>query len=272
METSFLSRLSGLVGGARMPNGAVSVRAATHKSGATQVGTNDPQTGIPTKTGYLSAMYIFQDMSPKEMQMIDASTVMTTAPKGKIIYMPGETGEVLFLLKKGSVHLYRLSSEGRKLIIHTVGPMTFFGEMAIVGQNMHDLFAEAAEDCLVCVMSRSDVERLLVMKPQVALRMLEEIGQRMHYVHERLGDSAFKGIPARIASLLVKLSCDCTLPITGVRHQDFADMLGIYRETVSNTLGSLRDEGIIEMSRKEISIVDTERLREISEEELLRRR
>jgi CRP-like cAMP-binding protein len=128
--------------------------------------------------------------------------------------------------------------------------MTFFGEMAIVGQNMQDLFAEAAEECLVCVMGRPDVERLILSKPQVALRMLEEIGQRMHDVQERLGDSTFKGIPARVASLLLKLSNDGAQPIKGTTHQDLADMLGVYRETVTNALDGLRDQGLVEVSAK----------------------
>ncbi|MBI4468748.1 MAG: Crp/Fnr family transcriptional regulator [Acidobacteria bacterium] len=221
---------------------------------------------------YLTAMRIFRDLPPEEMKRIEAATVMTTALKGKTIYSPGKTGEVLFLLKKGTVHLYRLSSEGRKFIVQTVAPMTFFGQMTSVGQNMQDLFAEAAEECLVCVLGKADVERLILSKPQVALRMMEEIGQRMQHLQERLGDSAFKGIPARAASLLLKLSNDGEQLIKGLTHQDLADMLGIYRETVTNALDDLRDDGLIEIGRKEISILDREKLREVAEEELLRRR
>ncbi len=144
--------------------------------------------------------------------------------------------------------------------------------MAAIGQNMHDLFAEAAEDCLICVLGQADVERLILSKPQVALRMLEEIGQRMHEVQERLGDSAFKGVPARVATLLLRLSNEGAQPIKGMRHQDLADMLGLYRETVTTTLDHLRDEGLIEISRKEIAIRNLEQLRKVAEEELLRRR
>lgn len=254
MENSFLSTLSRLIGGGQ--------------TASVSAGRKDK----PNKIAYLSAMRIFRDLSPDEMKMVEDSTVMTTAPKGKLIYLPGETGEVLFLLKKGSVHLYRLSAEGRKFIAQTIGPMTFFGEMATLGQNMHDLFAEAAEDCLICVMGQADVERLILSKPQVALRMLEEIGHRMHEVQERLGDSAFKGVPARVATLLLRLSNEGTQPIRGMRHQDLADMLGLYRETVTTTLDHLRDEGIIEISRKEIMLRNIQALREAADEEILRKR
>ena len=48
--------------------------------------------------------------------------------------------------------------DGRKLTIDIVSPGTFFGDMARVGQNMQDSCAEAAEDALVCVMSRTDIQ------------------------------------------------------------------------------------------------------------------
>ena len=48
--------------------------------------------------------------------------------KGKLFYIPGDTGEVLFLLKKGRVQLYRLSPEGKKLVVATLGP-GFVGPM-----------------------------------------------------------------------------------------------------------------------------------------------
>ncbi len=264
MAQSILSTFSRLLGGRR--SGMEQTTAAATSDVITAALADEP-----TKVGYLLAFRIFRDLSKNEMQMIIDSTVMKTAIKGQIIYMPGETGEILFMLKKGSVHLYRLSAEGRKLVIQVIEPMTFFGEMALIGQNMYTLFAEAAEDCTICVMGRADIERLMLMRPQVAFRMLEEIGQRMHNAQAKLSDSVFKGIPARVATLLLSLSQNDTQTIKEVTHQDIADMIGVYRETVSNALGRLRDEGIININRKEISVLDMQRLRELAEEETLRR-
>lgn len=98
---------------------------------------------------------------------------MQTCRAGRVFYTPGETGEALFILKKGRVQLYRMSPEGRKLVIARLEPICFFGEMSCVGQGMYNTFAEATEDSLICTMSRHDVERLLLSKPQVAVRILE---------------------------------------------------------------------------------------------------
>lgn len=220
----------------------------------------------------LSANRIFRDLSPDEMRRVTSATVRNIVPSGRVLYTPGETGEVLFLLCKGSVQLYRLSPEGRKFIVQTVDPMTFFGEMAILGQNMQDLFAETVEDCIICVMSRRDVEKLIHWKPQVAIRMLEEIGHRMHDVVEHLGNCSLKRMPARVASLLLELSHEGTQGIKGMTHDDLADRIGTYRETMTNILDRLRDQGIIEIGRMKISIRDLRKLRSMAEEEVLRDR
>ncbi|MBI3949383.1 MAG: cyclic nucleotide-binding domain-containing protein [Acidobacteria bacterium] len=101
---------------------------------------------LSEKLGYLSAMKIFQDLSPDEMRQLEQAISMITCQAGRVFYVPGETGEVLFLLKKGRVQLYRLSPDGRKLTVKILEPMAFFGEMAILGQGMYETFAEAMED------------------------------------------------------------------------------------------------------------------------------
>ena len=106
-------------------------------------------------------------------------TTTTNVPRGRVFYQPEDVGEVLFLIKQGRVQLYRISPEGKKLVIATLGPGALFGEMALLGQQMHNAFAEALDDCPILVMSRTDLERLILSKPTVGLRMLEITGRRL---------------------------------------------------------------------------------------------
>ncbi len=173
---------------------------------------------------------------------------------------------MLFILKEGRVQLYRISPEGKKLVIATLGPHTLFGEMALLGTKMHNTFAEAVEDCLICVMSRTDLERLILNRPQVALRILDITGKRLREVEERLENMAFKGIPARLASLLLRLSADQqSETITGLTHQDLAESVGTYRETATQVLNDLKGQGLIEIGRKRITILDMDGLTEVAE-------
>ena len=193
-------------------------------------------------------------------------TAMTTCRRGKVFYTPGETGEVLFVLKQGRVNLFRINPDGKKLVLTSVDPGTVFGEMSLVGQGMHDTFAEAAEECTLCVMSRSDVEHLLVNKPQVALRFLELLANRLSEVETRLETVAFKSVPARLAAeLLHRAEGTPEGRVDGVSHQDLADAVGSYRETVTRILNEFRRDGLIELDRLSIGIKDAPGLEALAE-------
>lgn len=132
-------------------------------------GTGDDK-NLRTKIKYLTAMDLFRELTTQETAEIDRATLMVECKAGRIFYRPGETGEVLFILKEGAVELYRKSASGRKLVIEQLKPYAFFGEMTCIGQGMHQRYARTTEDSLVCTMKRTDVERLLLAKPQVVRR------------------------------------------------------------------------------------------------------
>ncbi|MBI4788827.1 MAG: Crp/Fnr family transcriptional regulator [Chloroflexi bacterium] len=213
---------------------------------------------------YLLKNELFRDLSESDMQELDRITAMTTCEPGRIFYAPGETGEVFFLLKKGRVQIYRLSPEGKKLVIATLEAGTLFGEMALVGQGMYNTFAEAVEPCILCAMSRRDVEMLIARFPKVGLRFLEVMGQRLTEAERRLEGLAFKSIPAQLAALLLQLARDNC--VEGYTHQQLAEMIGTYRETVTQILDDFKAQGLIEIGRKQIEIRDARRLRELAEE------
>jgi CRP/FNR family transcriptional regulator, cyclic AMP receptor protein len=218
------------------------------------------------KMRYLSELTVFQDLTAREMEDLNRITTMSSVQKGRVFYRPEEPGEVLFILKEGRVQLYRISPEGKKLVITTLGEHTLFGEMALLGTKMHNTFAEAVEDCLICVMSRTDLERLILSRPQVALRILEITGKRLRDAEERLESMAFKGIPARLASLLLRLSSEQNSDeVTGLTHQDLAESVGTYRETATQVLNDLKSQGLIEIGRKRIQLLDKEALFELAE-------
>jgi CRP/FNR family cyclic AMP-dependent transcriptional regulator len=218
-----------------------------------------------SKIGYLQMMDIFQDLTGEEIAEIDRATTLTTCRRGRIFYMPEDTSQVLFFLKEGRVQLYRISPDGKKLVIGSIGPGAIFGEMALIGQGMHNTFAEATEDCVLLVMNREDVERLLVTRPKVALRVFEALGSRLKETESRLEGIAFRSIPARLASLLLQLADahgDDT--ITGMTHQDLGEQIGTYRETTTQTLNSFKAGGLIDIGRKRITILDREGLERIA--------
>ena len=222
-----------------------------------------PKESLEQKIGYLKTIDIFQDLSKEEMLKMEKSVTMSTCQSGKVFFRPDDMAQVLFILKKGRVQFYKISPEGKKLIVSTIGPETVFGEMSILGQDLHNIFAEALDDCLLCVMSRHDVERLILNNPRVGLRLMQLLSGRLLESEARLEELAFKSITGRLAALLLRLSQDQGSIIKGYTHQDFADMIGTYRETATQTLNEFKAAGSIEIGRKRINIVDASGLQDI---------
>jgi CRP/FNR family cyclic AMP-dependent transcriptional regulator len=211
-----------------------------------------------------SELDFFQGFDAEEMREVERVTTTRSFSKGEVIYTPGETGEALFLLRAGAVQIYRMSPEGRKLVIAQLLPFSFFGEMSCIGQGMYDTFAEVVEDSTIVTMNCAVLNRLLATKPEVARRILEAFGRRVLDAERQLEETVFKGIPARVAALLVRESKGDS--VDGLTHQDIADRLGVYRETATNALNDLKAAGLVEIGRKHIRILDRERLRRIAGE------
>ncbi len=216
------------------------------------------------KLGYLRETEIFVSLSQEERTWLTESTTMVTCNRGRVFYMPDEPGEVVFILKRGKVDLYRIAPNGRKLVVATLGPHTIFGEMGLIGQGMYGCFAEAVDDCLICVLSRSDMQALIRRNPDVGLSLLSEMGQRLQQRESELESLAFRGLPARLAALLLR-EADAYGTVVGLSHQDIAERLGTYRETVSQVLGRFRADGLVAVEPRRIKLLDPDGLEAYTE-------
>lgn len=212
------------------------------------------------KREFLRQIEIFQDLLPEDMLTVERTTRMTAARKGQVIYHQDENAESLFLLKEGRVRLFRLNVTGKKLDLAVIEPGTFFGEMPLLGERMRNASAEAISDCMLCVMSQADIERLVLTKPRVGLRMLEIMGRRLVATETRLEDIAYRGVPARLAAVLLRLGSEEGHIIEGLTHQDLGDMVGAYRETVTKVLDQFQASGYVELARRRIRILDADGL------------
>lgn len=210
----------------------------------------------PKNRECMLTMDIFCDLEPEAMAAFERQTEMRTCRRGQILYSQEDRAEVLFLLKRGRVQLYRLTPSGKRLELAAIGPGTFFGEMPLIGESLRHTFAEAAEDSLICVMSRHDIEGLMRKRSEVALRMIEVIGRRLALCEARLEEMAYRSVPARIAAVLTRLSQGHNAEVVSITHQELGDMIGALRESVTKVLDEFQREGLVELGRGRVILRD----------------
>jgi CRP/FNR family cyclic AMP-dependent transcriptional regulator len=224
----------------------------------------------PDKLWCMAEVDIFCDLDAQEMNAMSQAAPMRSYRRGELVYTPHEALQALFILKKGRIRIFRLSPDGRALTTAIIEPGTIFGEMVIVGQRMHGSFAEALDDVVVCVMSTSDVRRLLLADPRIAARISETLGRRLGELEQRLTDTVFKSVPERIATTLVTLADSHPNGALGrtaqvrLTHEQLAALAATSRETTTKALGDLADQGLVRLGRGRIAIVDIERIRQIA--------
>lgn len=214
---------------------------------------------ISDKAAFLAHSDIFQHLTLAEIGKLEHIANIINCAAGRILYRPGEASSSLFLLKSGRVQLYHLSTDGRKLITATPEVGACFGEIPFIGQCQQNSFAETIEHSSLCVISKNDVEHLLDSYPTISRALLHIVGQHFVQLENQLINATFKDSQARVATLLLQLAQTqgnngAPNTISGFSHEELAERLGVYRETVTIALRELKDAGAIELARKHIVI------------------
>jgi CRP/FNR family transcriptional regulator, cyclic AMP receptor protein len=221
----------------------------------------------------LTEAEIFRDRGPEETAAIAAVAPMKTYAPGETLYSPDSPVEALFILKGGRVRIFRVASDGRALTTAVMEPGAIFGEMGMIGQRMHDNFAEALDAATVCLMSRVDVHRFLLSDPRIAARITETLGSRLAELERGLADTVSKTVPQRIASALATLAREhirygrpWPRPFTRARQvtltpDQLAALVGTSPETAAEILGEYASRGLIRLAAGRITVPDPAALR-----------
>lgn len=212
------------------------------------------------KLWYLSQINIFEEMSMHDLEKID-EMVMSTVKKGELISKPGKDNQVLFLLKKGKVRLFKISPDGQQFTSGILGDGNIFGEIETFSTGTSDVYIDALEEVTLCALKKDDFKQLILNNPKLALKMIQVLTDRIRESDKFLEQLAVGDLKSRIIYLLVKLAEKfgtvkekwIVLNIA-LTHQELANMVGATRESVSVVLSQLSKNEQIKTARKKISI------------------
>src|SRR5215211_5662060 len=146
----------------------------------------------------LSKVDLFDSLSEEEIRVLIRQNSDVRLGEGETFYAPWEQGGKLFILKKGRMRLYRTEAS-REFTLEVVEAGTVFGEMAFTPYRLRESYARAIVPSIIFVMERAAVERLIEEKPQVGIRMISLLSERLHYYETRMEDITLREVPARLA-------------------------------------------------------------------------
>ena len=158
------------------------------------------------KIRLLSTVDVLEPLSGEELEEFSRHISDTHVEQGRVLYAPGDRSEALFMLKKGRVRIYKVTPDGWEFTLAVVDAGTMFGEMALTAQRLREAYAEATEPSDICILRNADLERLVRDNPEVGLRMMRVLSERLRACEARLEDIGLKDVPARLASLVLQLA------------------------------------------------------------------
>jgi CRP-like cAMP-binding protein len=212
----------------------------------------------------LKRSLIFSGLSQAELDELAGLAVERSLAEGEFVFWDGDAPEWLYLVAGGRIKVIKHSSLGKEFIVAFWGPGDMFGEVAVFENKPYPASAQASTETSVLAIRRADFVSFITAKPQVALRIINVLGQRLRVAQGRLRDLAGERVEQRLARMLLMLSAKLgdDLPFT---RQEIADMAGTTTETAIRLMSRLKDGGIIRSVRGKIVIIDKARLELLSQ-------
>ena len=217
----------------------------------------------------LSMVDILGPLSEEEMEEFAERVPDTYLEQGDILYTPHEGAERLFILKKGRVQVYEIDQTGDEITLSVVEDGTVFGEMALAGQSLQGVYVRALAPSFVVSLKRTDLEDLVLKKPEVGLRLVRELAERLRVSQVRYANIIQKDVPARLATLILTLVdseglvTDESYRIpTRYTHEQLASMIGAKRVAVTRAFRKLEGVRAVELKNRYIIVKDLDALTE----------
>ena len=217
----------------------------------------------------LESVPCFAGLSPKAKEWLLNYVVEQSFAKGEVIILEGEPCPGVFVIKLGSVKLYRASSEGEEQIVRVVHRGGCFECAPLFDKGPNPMSAQALEATKVCLLPASAFQSVLSTQPQALLAILSILATRLRFLLNMVEDFSFRRVPSRLAKLLYQLSerqgkTLVVSPSLSLTQQHLACMLGCSRQAVNSSLRKLVSENIIRMEGHRIVVLKPEALKRIS--------
>jgi CRP/FNR family transcriptional regulator len=207
---------------------------------------------------------IFSSLDHQDIVKISSLIEHKQYKKGEYIFSIGDVLDSIVIINEGSAKAFKYTPEGREQILYVFSEGDFFGEQHLLSNHTASFTVEALENVKTCTLTKAQFQQLLHSYPNIAIKIIEELGDRMMRLENAMQSMGVRSVDTRIATLLLDFSkkygiqtsegITIRLPLS---REGIANYLGIARETVSRKLSQMENEHIIRsVSNKNLVVLD----------------
>jgi CRP/FNR family cyclic AMP-dependent transcriptional regulator len=201
----------------------------------------------------LNQSWRFSVLLPSERERLVDCASERQFLKGEPLLARGRLGSNMMILVSGRARVTATSAEGKEVTLMILEAGMTLGELALLDGKPRSADVVAMSNCLVLLVERRDFLPLLTQNPDLSLRLMGVLCDRLRTTSLALEEVALTDIPSRLASLLLKLSTRYgTDGGRGRRIQlrlsqaDLSSLIAATRESVNKQLRSWREQGILD--------------------------
>ncbi len=220
----------------------------------------------------LAKVDILEPLPPEEVERVASLSYSVQLEAGEAFALDKDR-ETLLLLARGRVRVHEPSAGGQDLTISMVQEGTVVGQSGFAVRLSRALRVEALQPSTLLVLGWADFEELVFRNPEVGVKTIRLLSERLAMSEGRLSDLIRKEVPARLAGLILGLSEHEGVVMgdgrsrisTRYTHQQLASMVGSNREAVTRAFGKLRKAGAVEIRDRYIYVTDVDTLNHLAE-------
>ena len=189
--------------------------------------------------------------------------------KEEVIYLEDKVDENIYMVSDGKVKLINYDGQGNEIVRQILTKGELFGEKVILGEAKRNEFAIACQsNTSVCRMDLPTMRDLMRKNEKFSVTIYRLIGLRIKKIERRLDLLVGKDVTARIACFIYDSAKETNSKIlkNQLSQKDIASLLATSRESVAKVFNKMKEEGVIDYSRKEIKIKDMDALVKLSRE------
>lgn len=216
---------------------------------------------------YLAVLPLFSDLSQSERERVAQGCQLRRLTRGDMVFREGEACEALHVVVLGQVKLYVASPSGQEKVIQLIGPGNTFAEAMMFLERPFIVNAQSLTDTLLITISKEVVFGEIERDPRFSMHMLAGISRRLHgLVRDVEGYALHSGMQRLIGYLLRDVQEESSghkgvltvsLPVS---KATIASRLSLTPEYFSRVLHELEAEGLIEIDKRDVRILDVKRL------------
>lgn len=179
---------------------------------------------------------------------------------GAALFRQGERPQAIFIIEQGEVELV-YATRFERLIVQILRAGSSLGDLAVLLGTPYPYTAVARARTTTLSVGVDTVAKLIETHPEICFRWLRLVARRLERAYRRLVEMAGKSAFEQVVHFLVDEVEERKSLSIELTQKDVAGTLALSRQTVSRVLGELEQQGLIERRRREIRILDPERLR-----------